>query len=259
MIRRTIVFVALTTSACNIPSIDTGPAVDLGIADYPPKTNEANAAKHAWSAKLNPSSYRVAYALAPSERAAVEDAFQSWARSVRYTAAGNGAYRWMPPPGCAGDMHCAYANIAQRGAPDLVPLVARFAARQKAANLSTADLTTLIVSFVQNIHYEVPNDMPFGVLPPELVVSEQRGDCDSKSLLGQVLLRSFGVDSVLISSTAHKHTMLGIALPSSGTKVTYAGRQYAFTEMTAKNSPIGHINSSLLSPNDWKVVPNTWH
>lgn len=25
--------------------------------------------------------------------------------------------------------------------------------------------------------------------------------------------------------------------------------------MTAKGSPIGHVNPSLLSPNDWKVLP----
>jgi len=155
-------------------------------------------------------------------------------------------------------MRCAYNNIASRSGADLQPLVERFRARQKAANLNTADLAALIVTFVQNIRYEVPKDSPFGILPPPLVVAEERGDCDSKSLLALMLLRSFGIDSVVMSSNAHRHAVLAIALPTNGTKVTYAGRQYAITEMTAKGSPIGHLNASLLRPNDWKVIPVTY-
>lgn len=232
---------------------DPAHAVDLGTAVYPASAAPNNPAVHKWSAKLNPTSYSAGYALDPTERGSVRDSFLAYSRSVSYTKEGDG-FRWRPPPQCVGDMHCAYNNIASRSGADLEPLVERFRARQRAANLNTADLAALIVTFVQNIRYEIPKEMPFGILPPALVVAEQRGDCDSKSLLGHMLLRSFGIDSVLVSSQAHRHAMLAIALPSSGTKFTHQGRQYAFTEMTAKGSPIGHINRSLTSPNDWRVV-----
>jgi hypothetical protein len=87
------------------------------------------------------------------------------------------------------------------------------------------------------------------------VVSEKRGDCDSKALLGHMLMGELGIDSMLISSQVHKHSMLGVALPSGGTTFTYRGRRYAFVECTAEGSPIGHINRELLSPNDWRPVP----
>lgn len=252
-----LVLVATLATACSLDSggaFDARGAVDLGVAVYPVGASDPNAATHQWTANLRPSSYRVGYALGAPERAAMRDALQSYARSVGYVPLGK-AFRWSPPLACVGDMRCAYGKIAGRSAPDLEPLVQRFAARQRASNLSAADLGALVVTFVQNIAYYEPNDLPFGVLPPALVVAEKRGDCDSKALLALMLLRSFGLDSVLISSQAHAHTMLAIALPSSGTKLTYAGREYALTEMTAAASPIGFVNPSLLSPNDWRVVP----
>jgi hypothetical protein len=92
------------------------------------------------------------------------------------------------------------------------------------------------------------------VLPPALVAQRRWGDCDSKSLLAHMILRTLGINSVLISSEAHQHTMLGVALPAPGTSFTWQGRRYAFVELTAKRSPIGHIHPKLLSPNDWRVV-----
>lgn len=255
-----------TTGCCRLLSLladsaepeptPTGPAQELGTAAYPPGAPPASPALHTWNAThLLPVTYRVGYALAPGEARDVEDDYQSFARKVGYEDEGKGKFRWAPPPGCTGDLHCIYENIAARDRPDLEPLVQRFKARQAEAKLGALDLAWLVVTFVQSIKYEIPEKEPFGILPPALVAQQKRGDCDSKALLGLMLLKSMGVDSIILSSTAHKHAMLGIALPTQGTKMTYAGRSYMFTEMTAKGSPIGHINPELLKPDDWKVVP----
>src|SRR5262249_936096 len=127
-------------------------------------------------------------------------------------------------------------------------------ARAHDARLSTMDLAQLVVTFVQAIPYEIPEQEPFGVLPPALVASRRKGDCDSKALLAHMLLHSLGIDSMMVGSNAHHHEMLRTAPPVSGTKFTFAGRAYAYTEMTAKGSPIGHINPQLLLPDDWKPV-----
>jgi hypothetical protein len=111
-----------------------------------------------------------------------------------------------------------------------------------------------VITFVQEIHYRIPDEEPFGVKAPALVVKDAEGDCDSKSLLAHIILRSLGIGSVLISSEAHKHTMLGLAQPAAGRSFTWQGRKYAFVELTAKRSPVGHVNPQLLRPNDWQVV-----
>jgi len=234
----------------------TGPAQELGTAAYPAGSPPAGAAIHTWNAKrLPPGTFRLGYALAPGEASDVESDYRRFADDVHFVNESKGKFRWVPPAGCAGDLHCVYENIVARDRADLMPLVERFRARRTEAKLGTMDLAWLVVTFVQSIKYEIPEKEPFGILPPALVATQKRGDCDSKTLLGLILLKEMGIDGVLLSSAAHTHAMLGVALPAQGTKMTYAGRDYMFTEMTAKGSPIGHINPDLLKPNDWRVVP----
>ena len=236
----------------------TGPATELGLAAYPAGAS-APTTSHTWLDRyLKPDIYRVGYALAPAEAAAVDGDLQTWSRKVGYESEGKERFRWRPPAGCEQGFACVYQSIAARNVADLEPLVARFRARGREARLSTWDLTELVVTFVQAIPYEIPEQEPFGVLPPALVASRRKGDCDSKALLAHMILHGLGVDTMMVGSSAHHHEMLGIALPAQGTKFTYAGRDYAFTEMTAKGSPIGHINPQLLSPDDWKAVPFTF-
>ncbi len=245
-----------TTTDPEPPPDPLGPAQELGTAAYPPGTPTTRPALHTWSAKrLPPGTFRVGYALSPAEADDVEEDYHAFARKLSYEDEGKGKFRWAPPPGCSGDLHCVYENIVARDRPDIEPLIQRFKARQAEARLNALDVAWLVVTFVQSIKYEIPEKEPFGILPPALVAQQKRGDCDSKSLLGLMILRALGIDSVILSSSAHKHAMLGVALPTQGTKMTYSGRSYMFTEMTAKGSPIGHVNPELLKPNDWRVVP----
>lgn len=248
-----IIAALLDTGAEREPS-PTAPALELGRAAYPAGT-PTRATNHTWLDRhLRPDTYRLGYALAPAEASAVDADLQTWARKVGYETESKDRFRWRPPAGCEPGFSCVYQSIAARSLADVEPITARFRARGRDANLSTLDLTELVVTFVQAIPYEIP-DQPFGVLPPALVASQHRGDCDSKALLAHMVLHGLGVDTIMVGSSAHHHEMLGIALPAQGRKLTYAGTDYAFTEMTAKGSPIGHINPSLLSPNDWKPVP----
>jgi len=228
---------------------------DLGTAVYPQTGPRGAPASHQWLARaLRPSNYRLGYALEASEAAAVDRDLAAYARKVEYEPMGDGKFRWFAPKGCGGDLQCIYEEIASRNRADMVPIAERFRARAKEARLSSLETAQLVVTFVQAIPYEVPDKEPFGVLPPALVVSRKKGDCDSKALVAHMILHELGIDSVMLASNAHRHEMLGIALPAPGTTITYGGRRYAFTEMTAKGSPIGHVNSELLAPNDWKVL-----
>jgi hypothetical protein len=234
----------------------TGPEVDLGVAVYPAGGATYKPSMFSWIARLlEPNAYRAGYAISPSERDAINDAHRDFARSVAFQDEGKGRFRWVPPRGCLGDMHCVFDELAKDNRRSLEPLVQRFKKRGDDAHLDALQLSGLVVAFVQSIKYEIPETEPFGILPPTLVLEQKKGDCDSKALLAHIVLHALGVETMLVSSEAHRHTMLGIALPANGTTFTYAGRKYAFTEMTAKGSPIGHINPPLLSPSDWKAVP----
>jgi hypothetical protein len=185
-------------------------------------------------------------------------AHHTFAKKTNYTPLDAGRYRWMIPPGCEADMGCAFGAMSDANREALEPIAELFRKRMQKAGLDPVKAAALVVAFVQDIHYERPKDQPFEILPPASVVAEKRGDCDSKSLLAHLLLRELGVDSVMLSSKAHAHAMLGIAVPAPGKKFTFGGRTYAFTELTAVGSPIGHINPELLRPDDWKIVPTRW-
>lgn len=237
------------------PSQQKKGKVNLGTAAFPGDT-KAKTTPHTWlTPVLKPSSYEMGYALGPDEFKEIENAFFQYAKGVRFKAGENGKFTWFPPRGCAGDMHCVLEELAAKSYPGILPIAAIFKRRAQDAKLDALQAAALIVNFVQYIRYEIPEKNPFGLMPPALVAYESRGDCDSKSLLAHMLLSELGIRSMLISSVAHKHAMLGIALPAPGTTFTHAGTRYAFTEMTAKGSPIGQMNPSLLKPNDWKAVP----
>ena len=262
-----IIALALSTSGCcrrlrrtpgnaeqqpDPPSV--GAAVDLGVAVHPAGHAE-KPVDHQWVAwRMKPNTYRMGYALAAKEADAIHRAQLDYARTVRHKDEGEGRFRWFPPSGCEGDIHCVFEDLAVSSRAGLEPIIQGFLRRAREAKLSSLDLAELMVSFVQQIRYEIPKAEPFGVLAPALVVSQSRGDCDSKALLLHIMLHAAGIDSMVISSEAHKHSMLGIALPAQGTTFTTNGRQYAFTETTAKGSPIGFIDPKLLRPNDWRPV-----
>jgi hypothetical protein len=237
------------------PSADT-PGVDLGVGVFPDKTSESAATRYSWrDRRLEPDVYRAGYALGAEEQKAVNDAHWKLAEKVNFKDQGDGHFRWTPPSGCGPHMQCIFEELASRSKPDLEPLAARFRARVDEAKLDPSDAAQLVTSFVQAIPYQIPEKLPFGLLPPALVAARKTGDCDSKALLLHMLLASLGIDSVLLTSDAHRHSMLAVAVPVSGDKIVHQGRSYAWVEVTAKNAPIGWISKDLLKPNDWVVVP----
>ncbi len=240
------------------PKEDPKGTVELGLASFP---NGATTpvALHQWKAvRLVPNEYKLEYAISTEEQKKILGAHHRFAEKTRYTDLGEGRFRWFIPPGCEQDMGCAFGAMTDASREAMKPLVKLFKERAKKADMNSDQVANLIVTFVQQIRYERPKDQPFEILPPANVVAEKRGDCDSKSLLAHLLLREFGIDSVMLSSRAHGHAMLGIAIPAPGKRFSFGGRTYAFTELTAANSPIGHINPELTRPDDWKIVPTRW-
>jgi Transglutaminase-like superfamily len=236
------------------PPTQNGEVVDLGDAAYP-ANNATAAAKHDWWVpKLAPNKYRVGYRMPDDSAASIRKRYHDWADSLGHKRVDENRFQWRPPRRCVGGLHCVYEELDDQDAPSIAPMARRFGSRLRQAKLDASQAASLVLTFVQNITYRIPKEEPFGVKPPTLVLKEREGDCDSKTLLAHIILRDLGIDSVLISSEAHKHTMLGVALPSGGTTFTYSGRRYAFVELTAKRAPMGYIDPRLLRPNDWRVV-----
>jgi hypothetical protein len=227
--------------------------VDLGVAYAPEDDTSGKKVPFAFDTfSFTPRQTHVTYAAMGNEVESVRKFYADYARSVHFKPTGKDTFTWAPPSGCPNDMGCVYAALIQRTRADVLPIAKRFLARVQQAGYDSMQTAELLVTFVQSIPYVSPED-PFGLRPPTLTLAEKGGDCDTKSLLLHMMLSALGIDSVIISSTAHGHTMTAIALPVHGTTFTYQGRRYAFTETTAIGSPIGYVSPDLLKPNDWRV------
>lgn len=62
---------------------------------------------------------------------------------------------------------------------------------------------------------------------------------------------------MIISSDAHRHALVGIEIPSSGSSFELNGHRYAYAETTARGAPLGWVAPRVLSPNDWREVVMT--
>jgi hypothetical protein len=224
--------------------------IDLGTAIYP--TGTPTKGTLLWNFAVPPA-HRLGYRLSDSEAKSIDDFYAQYAKSVSYKRTGDKSFQWVPPKGCEADMSCVYKKLMVRSDADIAVITERFRARAKSAKLSTLQLAQTMLAFVQQIPYKVPSDEPFGLRAPPLVLTKKSGDCDSKSLLFFMMLTQSGIDAVIVSSKAHAHTMVGVALPVAGSTFRYKERKYAFAETTAKDAPLGWLPPDVASPNDWRV------
>lgn len=231
-----------------VPSNKKG-FVDLGTAVFPDGTHAKGAIAYTFDV---PPQHRLGYRLGDDESKAIKLFYSNYARSVAYKRIGPKMFQWTPPKGCPPDMSCVYKKLIERTHDDVYVIAKRLRKRADEAKLKADQIAQIALAYVQNIPYEIP-DEPFGVLPPPLVITQKKGDCDSKGLLLYMILNSLGIEAVMLSSKAHKHSMVGIAIPTSGSSFRWKGRKYAFAEVTAKGAPLGFLPPEVASPNDWVV------
>ncbi|MCR4579854.1 MAG: hypothetical protein K5681_05850 [Treponema sp.] len=113
-----------------------------------------------------------------------------------------------------------------------------------------------LLSWVQGFHYKRAEDAKssdFTNLPAMLTGSGN--DCDSRSMLMCVLLKSVGIDSIFLFSPSYSHAMVGTAIKAPGQ--TYllkdGNKEYLMGETTA-NVTWGMIAQDHGDRNKWVPV-----
>ncbi|MCZ6718837.1 MAG: hypothetical protein O6944_06785 [Gammaproteobacteria bacterium] len=214
--------------------------VDLGTVKQPSDETSYQSTQHVWRAKgLAP--YRVTFAHGHEAMSAL---YAEHAYLGQSSLPSECKYR---PWGCV------YTEVSRLSANDLSALLDRMELVIDRSNWNARDAARWLLTFVQDIPYRIPEELAFNVLPPPLVVSEDWGDCDSKSLLLLHLLKRAGIEARIFISRAHSHAMVGILLPTTGKTIRHEGREYAWAETTGR-APLGWIHPNMLKPNDWTGV-----
>ncbi|WP_163998066.1 transglutaminase domain-containing protein [Pyxidicoccus caerfyrddinensis] len=229
--------------------------VDLGAVLLPSDTPPQRAKNYEWKAEsISPPQHYVSYGLGEELTLELEEEHAALGRRLRYRSMGPERFTYNAPAGCTADMRCIYEELMRTNAEPVHALGERFVTSIRERGLDAAQAAQLILGFVQRIRYELPHDMPFGIIPPALVPAQDRGDCDSKAVLAVMLLRQAGIDAVLLYSDPLSHAAVGVGLPGNGTRLRLGGRSYQYAEVTAEGWPLGMIPPQYDKPRLWKVL-----
>lgn len=130
----------------------------------------------------------------------------------------------------------------------LIPLSQAF--YDKLAQQSDArDYFNLLLSWVQSIPYNALDDRVSsngsGFVPPNTLLVNNKGDCDSKSVLTASITRAFLPSTPMVLILLRDHALLGVALPKkAGDKtIKYDGVTYVLMEPTGPAQfPFGQVS-----------------
>jgi hypothetical protein len=114
---------------------------------------------------------------------------------------------------------------------------------------SDYEIAALLLAWVQDFTYERLDTLS-DCLSPITAAVEHRGDCDSRGLLYSILLRYYGIDSVLMVSSVYGHSMVGVDVEGKGARFGHNGKNYLVAETTDRVE-IGLIDRGMADPNNW--------
>ncbi len=230
-----------------------GPEVSLGDAVVPADLSASLERNYRWRSGKR---YGLGYGISSDVHQEVDDAHAALARRFTYQSIGGGPFTWVPPLECQPQpWKCVFNQTASDSAANIAPLTELFRQQRARASLDPRQTTELVVSFVQNITYRLPTETYFELLPPEIVVADGSGDCDSKSLLAAMILRDLGIETAMLYSRTLAHAALGVALPGPGKSFSSGSLKYKFVESTYPGWAIGVIPPQYDKPNAWEVLP----
>ncbi|MCW8090554.1 hypothetical protein OPS28_01830 [Alteromonas ponticola] len=96
----------------------------------------------------------------------------------------------------------------------------------------------LLLSWVQSIPYDTLEDRTgsngSGFSPPSQLLSQNKGDCDSKSVITASIVRAFLPTTAMVLVLLPEHALLGVAIPPKGNELTIIdkGTTYVLMEPT---------------------------
>jgi len=146
--------------------------------------------------------------------------------------------------------------------------------------LSRSEFADIIVTFVQNIPYNIiTNDSCAdaylnnksvkdmidqgidcdgkifgGIYTPTEFIKNFKGDCDTRTVFLYTVLNKYNFDIKILNSDFYGHSIIGVNLPWRGSYKNHLGKRYYTWETTSKNWKLGDIPPSTSDMNLWYVA-----
>ncbi|MDX9800101.1 MAG: hypothetical protein RBT69_02050 [Spirochaetia bacterium] len=119
-------------------------------------------------------------------------------------------------------------------------------------NTDPAEISKRLLSWLQDFTYSRTGTIA-DFSPPLTALQDYAGDCDSLALLYVILLKYYGIDSILMVSAEYSHSMAAVDITGTGARFTFKRKSYLVAEMTEKVE-IGQINAATADPAKWMGI-----
>lgn len=97
----------------------------------------------------------------------------------------------------------------------------------------------------------------YGVRTPAELLSDLKGDCDTKALILYEVLNHFGYDVAMLTSNYYKHAIIAIHFKERNHQTDLAkvinGKPYSVWETTSPSFDAGKLNPEFTDMNQWDV------
>ena len=128
--------------------------------------------------------------------------------------------------------------------------VSKYLPETKYSNYEKAEI---LMFWIQSFSYERNQESTSDLLNPLQASVSKIGDCDARSLVFSILLKKFGINSLLLTSEIYKHAIVGIDCPGEGSFYEYKGKKYLMVELTTK-ALIGEVDKKFEDLSKWTPV-----
>lgn len=146
-----------------------------------------------------------------------------------------------------------YSYLNSHASPELDIVADGFINITRNEEFSDGELLQMIISFVQSIEYQIPEN-EFGLLAPLQSINYRYADCDSAALLLYSILDRVGFRVGIYYSRHYLHAMLGINTSATGHYKKHKGLRYYFLETTNKGWRIGQLPSEMTDTEKWAFI-----
>ncbi|MBI9103099.1 MAG: hypothetical protein JEY99_11850 [Spirochaetales bacterium] len=106
-----------------------------------------------------------------------------------------------------------------------------------------------LLAWIQDFEYSRTGTVT-DFLPPLSALYNYTGDCDSLGLLYVILLKHYGIDSILMVSSEYSHALAAVDVEGEGARFPFQEKGYMIAETTDKVA-LGMIAASMADPAKW--------
>lgn len=117
------------------------------------------------------------------------------------------------------------------------------------ASTDRVTVAKALLAWIQGFEYRRSGTLE-DFFTPLAVLDKHAGDCDSLGLLYVILLKSLGIDAILMVSSHYSHAMAGIELPGEGARFQWGTSEWLVAELTDRID-LGKIAADMADPAHW--------